>query len=106
MRHSVLLLQEGLRRNGRDVEEDVSDFQIMSLHIFRLIARHRYGLSAKAYHAGLDASTRSQVTRGVCHWLAHVSLQLQVQREWMLDKVKIVCATVAFGMGINKPDVR
>jgi hypothetical protein len=34
MRYSVLLLQEGLRRNGRDVEEDVSAFQTMSFHIF------------------------------------------------------------------------
>jgi len=47
------------------------------------------GLSAKPYHAGLGAEER-----------AHT------QDEWIQDKVKVVCATIAFGMGIDKPDVR
>ena len=48
-----------------------------------------HGISALAYHAGLDGQTRSEV-------------QERFQRE---DGV-VVVATIAFGMGIDKPDVR
>ncbi|GAB6031205.1 hypothetical protein CHUAL_009024 [Chamberlinius hualienensis] len=47
------------------------------------------GLSAVAYHAGLNDKNR-----------------IDAQEKWLNDKVKIVCATIAFGMGIDKPDVR
>ncbi|KAF1787010.1 P-loop containing nucleoside triphosphate hydrolase [Phytophthora cactorum] len=41
------------------------------------------------YHAGLEAGDRA---------FRH--------HEWSKGKIKLICATVAFGMGINKPDVR
>jgi len=47
------------------------------------------GISAIAYHAGLDPATRAKN-----------------QEAFLRDEARIVCATVAFGMGINKPDVR
>ena len=47
------------------------------------------GFSARAYHAGLDAGERSRN-----------------QEAFLRDDVKIICATIAFGMGINKPNVR
>ena len=47
------------------------------------------GVFATFYHAGLDAKTRDQR-----------------QDLWMIDKVKVIVATNAFGMGIDKPDVR
>ncbi len=47
------------------------------------------GLRVAPYHAGLDAGTRSSN-----------------QERFIRDDVQIVVATVAFGMGINKPDVR
>ena len=47
------------------------------------------GFSARAYHAGLDSDDRSQN-----------------QEAFLRDDVKIICATIAFGMGINKPNVR
>ncbi len=49
----------------------------------------RYGFSALAYHAGLPAQTRENVQDG-----------------FIKGTVRVVCATVAFGMGIDKPDVR
>ncbi|MEM8556524.1 MAG: ATP-dependent DNA helicase RecQ [Bacteroidota bacterium] len=47
------------------------------------------GVAAEAYHAGLDARTRSQV-----------------QQRWLDGTTRVIAATSAFGMGIDKPDVR
>uniref|UniRef100_A0A182XWD0 RecQ-like DNA helicase BLM n=1 Tax=Anopheles stephensi TaxID=30069 RepID=A0A182XWD0_ANOST len=49
----------------------------------------RAGIKAKSYHAGLSDSVREAT-----------------QKEWIGDRIKVVCATIAFGMGIDKPDVR
>jgi ATP-dependent DNA helicase RecQ len=48
-----------------------------------------YGLPAEAYHAGLDAEERARV-----------------QRLFMSGERRIVVATNAFGLGVDKPDVR
>ncbi len=47
------------------------------------------GIKAAAYHAGLTASERTRV-----------------QDAFIRDQVPVICATIAFGMGIDKPDVR
>ena len=47
------------------------------------------GIKALAYHAGMDSSTRSEN-----------------QDAFLLEKVDVIVATIAFGMGIDKPDVR
>ncbi|MCO6479440.1 MAG: RecQ family ATP-dependent DNA helicase [Phaeodactylibacter sp.] len=49
----------------------------------------RRGISADFYHAGLDAEARTQK-----------------QDAWMAGKVRVIVSTNAFGMGIDKPDVR
>ena len=47
------------------------------------------GLSAWAYHAGLDPAVRRRT-----------------QEDFVRDRLPIIVATIAFGMGIDKPDIR
>ncbi|MEM9549115.1 MAG: DNA helicase RecQ [Bacteroidota bacterium] len=47
------------------------------------------GLNTAFYHAGLDGEER-----------------FRVQREFQNDEIKIIVATIAFGMGIDKPNIR
>ena len=47
------------------------------------------GISAAPYHAGLSATARAAA-----------------QTAWLTGKTKVVCATVAFGMGVDKADCR
>jgi ATP-dependent DNA helicase RecQ len=47
------------------------------------------GIKALPYHAGLDAKTRADT-----------------QDKFLMEDVEVIVATIAFGMGIDKPDVR
>ena len=47
------------------------------------------GIKASPYHAGMDSKARSKV-----------------QDDFLMEEIDIICATIAFGMGIDKPDVR
>eukprot|EP00794_Sanderia_malayensis_P009865 gene9865-10875_t len=50
---------------------------------------HKAGIQAKSYHAGLADAERTRI-----------------HEFWLQDEFRVICATIAFGMGIDKSDVR
>lgn len=53
------------------------------------VGLNKQGVAARAYHAGLKANDRKEV-----------------QEQWMDGKYQVICATVSFGMGVDKATVR
>ena len=79
------LLEILQRMQGQSIVYVRSRRQTMELARFLQSKR----IAAAAYHAGLKFEERSNV-----------------QSSWIQDKVRVIVATNAFGMGIDKPDVR
>ncbi|ORX66238.1 ATP-dependent DNA helicase [Anaeromyces robustus] len=93
-----------VRQKTKNIDEDIYAFismyyQGQSGIIYCLSQRNcedlamklkkKYGISAEFYHAGLDESDRNTI-----------------QHLWSINQIQIIVATIAFGMGIDKPDVR
>lgn len=87
------------RGSIQDIAELISDkYQGLTGVIYTLSRKNteniakkltELGIAAAHYHAGLDAQKRSAT-----------------QRSWQTGRIKVVVATIAFGMGIDKADVR
>jgi len=80
--------------------------------IVRFISRHQgesgiiYCLSRKTTETVAEHLRKLGMNAAAFHAMMPTEHKLAVQRDFINDEVPIICATVAFGMGINKSNVR
>lgn len=90
----VVLDEEGKREKLLEIVKNVKGTGIVYVRNRRKTKEVAFflqqkGVAADFYHAGLDADTRSKK-----------------QDLWLANKIRVMICTNAFGMGIDKPDVR
>ena len=91
-----------VRRKGNDIDKDIIKFikaNSGKSGIIYCLSRKKVeelaeilkanGINASAYHAGMESAARSKV-----------------QDDFIKENIEVIVATIAFGMGIDKPDVR
>lgn len=84
-RLAELISQQGSQQNGAGIVYATLQ------HSAEQVAQYlkQQGINACAYHAGFDSDTRAQI-----------------QQDFMRGKIQVIVATIAFGMGIDKSDIR
>ena len=91
-----------VRQKTKDIDKDIVKFirqNMCKSGIIYCLSRKKVeelaavlqanNIKAAAYHAGFDSATRSKT-----------------QDDFLMEKIDVIVATIAFGMGIDKPDVR
>ena len=91
-----------IRPKTKDVDKDITRFVLQNKGksgIIYCLSRRRVeelaemlrtnNISARAYHAGMETSERAET-----------------QDDFLMERIDVIVATIAFGMGIDKPDVR
>ncbi len=91
-----------IRPKTKDVDKDITRFVLQNKGksgIIYCLSRRRVeelaemlranNIPARAYHAGMESADRAQT-----------------QDDFLMERIDVIVATIAFGMGIDKPDVR
>ena len=96
--------QEGVSQ--KTVEEMGKEMACASSTRVGLCTAYRVRIGVEQVAEALNEALGDQ--SGVTYYHAHLEDDERRTRHelWSSGRIKIVCATVAFGMGINKPDVR
>ena len=69
--------------------KDRKSIKVIDFGLSCLFGDSKFGIKSEYFHAGMSCKKRNEI-----------------QTQWLEDKIQIICATIAFGMGIDKPNVR